>query len=57
MVQNGGEPSVMFCWAFLAIAALGSGPYALDRLLTTSHPQAAAAGTAEPTAAQPISTD
>ncbi|MFD7901435.1 DoxX family protein [Kitasatospora sp. NPDC059747] len=32
-LQNGGEPSVMFCWAFLAIAAIGSGPYALDRLL------------------------
>ncbi|MFI6848303.1 DoxX family protein [Kitasatospora sp. NBC_00085] len=33
-LQNGGEPSVMFCWAFLAIAALGSGPFALDRLFT-----------------------
>ncbi|MER8105190.1 DoxX family protein [Kitasatospora sp. NPDC094016] len=44
-LQNGGEPSVMFCWAFLAIAVLGSGPYALDRLL-------ARRSTAEP-AAQP----
>ncbi|MET8624381.1 DoxX family protein [Kitasatospora sp. NPDC004669] len=51
-LQNGGEPSVMFCWAFLSIAALGSGPYALDRLLTTRRP---AARTAEP-AAQPTST-
>ncbi|MFJ3220533.1 DoxX family protein [Kitasatospora sp. NPDC086801] len=42
-LQNGGEPSVMFCWAFLAIAVLGSGPYALDRLLTrrtTAEPAA-----------------
>lgn len=32
-LQNGGEASVLFCWAFLAIAALGSGPFAVDRLL------------------------
>ncbi|MFJ3791659.1 DoxX family protein [Kitasatospora sp. NPDC090091] len=32
-LQNNGEPSAMFCWAFLAIAAIGGGPYALDRLL------------------------
>lgn len=35
-LQNGGEPSVMFCWAFLTIAVLGSGPYSLDRLLAHS---------------------
>ncbi|MFF2075850.1 DoxX family protein [Kitasatospora sp. NPDC058162] len=39
-LQNGGEPSVLFCWAFLAIAALGPGPYSLDRLLTSRHPAA-----------------
>ncbi|MBP0453201.1 MULTISPECIES: DoxX family protein [unclassified Kitasatospora] len=33
-LQNGGEASVMFCWAFLAIAVLGSGPFAVDRLFT-----------------------
>ncbi|MER7585288.1 DoxX family protein [Kitasatospora sp. NPDC097691] len=49
-LQNGGEASVMFCWAFLTIAVLGSGPYALDRLLT----RRAVAGPAEP-AAQPTS--
>lgn len=32
-IQNGGEPSVMFCWAFLAIAVVGPGAFALDRLL------------------------
>ncbi|MER6303880.1 DoxX family protein [Kitasatospora sp. NPDC001539] len=50
-LQNGGEPSVLFCWAFLAIAVLGSGPYALDRLLTARTPRARAA---EPVA-QPTS--
>ncbi|RKE19391.1 DoxX family protein [Streptomyces sp. TLI_171] len=29
-LQNGGEPAVLFCWAFLLIAALGPGSYALD---------------------------
>ncbi|MEV7025629.1 DoxX family protein [Kitasatospora sp. NPDC093558] len=49
-LQNGGEPSVMFCWAFLAIAVIGSGPYALDRLLP-GHAQDAAHRTDE--AAEP----
>ncbi|MGW4894956.1 DoxX family protein [Kitasatospora sp. NPDC004240] len=35
-IQNGGEASAMFAWAFLAIAALGPGPFALDQLLPTS---------------------
>ncbi|MFD8706040.1 DoxX family protein [Kitasatospora sp. NPDC059648] len=52
-LQNGGEPSVMFCWAFLAIAVLGSGPYSLDRLLSTRQPRAAAVDPVEATAAQP----
>ncbi|MEV4559399.1 DoxX family protein [Kitasatospora sp. NPDC049285] len=30
-LQNGGEPSVLFCWAFLLIAALGPGSFALDK--------------------------
>ncbi|WP_030260475.1 MULTISPECIES: DoxX family protein [Streptomyces] len=46
-LQNGGEASVMFCWAFLAIAVLGSGPYAVDRLLSR---EPAAAEAAEPAA-------
>lgn len=32
-IQNGGEPAAMFCWTFLLIAAIGSGPIALDALL------------------------
>ncbi|MCO1655664.1 DoxX family protein [Pseudonocardia humida] len=31
-LQNGGEPAALFAWAFLAIAAVGSGRYALDAL-------------------------
>lgn len=32
-IQNGGEPAVMFCWAFLLVAAVGAGPFALDTLV------------------------
>jgi len=31
-IVNGGEPAVMFCWAFLLIAVLGAGPWAVDAL-------------------------
>ncbi|WP_405013027.1 DoxX family protein [Kitasatospora sp. NBC_01539] len=43
-IQNGGEPSVLFCWVFLAIAAVGPGGLALDGLLarrTAAVPAAA----------------
>jgi putative oxidoreductase len=33
-IENGGEPAVMFCWAFLAIAVVGPGAIALDGVLT-----------------------
>ncbi|PGH47787.1 DoxX family protein [Streptomyces sp. Ru87] len=33
-IENGGEPSAMFCWAFLLIAVLGPGRWAVDSLLT-----------------------
>ncbi|NYH55831.1 putative oxidoreductase [Nocardiopsis arvandica] len=32
-LNNGGELSAMYCWAFLLIAALGPGTWALDTLL------------------------
>ncbi|MFI2607518.1 DoxX family protein [Kitasatospora sp. NPDC018619] len=50
-LQNGGEASVMFCWAFLAIAVLGSGPYAVDRLLGRRPAAEAAEPAARPTSA------
>lgn len=48
-LKNGGEPSVLFCWAFLLIAAFGPGRYALGRALTTS----ATRTTTAPAAASP----
>ena len=40
-LENGGEASVMFCWAFLLLAFTGSGAFGLDRLLArrTSEPE------------------
>jgi putative oxidoreductase len=32
-IENGGEPAALFSWIFLLIAALGSGPIALDVLV------------------------
>ncbi|MFJ9697627.1 DoxX family protein [Kitasatospora sp. NPDC101183] len=40
-IQNGGEPSAMYCWAFLAIAFIGSGPFSVDALLTRTRTAAA----------------
>lgn len=31
-LQNGGEASAMFCWAFLLLVFTGSGAFGLDRL-------------------------
>ena len=30
-IQNGGEPAVLYCFAFLYIAARGAGGFAIDR--------------------------
>ena len=32
-IVNRGEPAVVYCFVFLYIASMGSGPYSLDRLL------------------------
>ncbi|MEU7410945.1 DoxX family protein [Streptomyces sp. NPDC042638] len=32
-IQNGGELSVLFCWAFLLLVFTGSGAFGLDRLV------------------------
>ncbi|MFC9454535.1 DoxX family protein [Streptomyces sp. NPDC056637] len=56
-LQNGGEPSAMFCWAMLLLVFTGSGALGLDRLFTargesTERPAASAsAGEREPAAA------
>ncbi|MFB7085811.1 DoxX family protein [Streptomyces sp. NPDC056296] len=43
-MENGGEASAMFCWAFLLLAFTGSGAFGLDRLFTrrTSEQEKAA---------------
>lgn len=35
-IENGGEAAVMFCWAFLLIAAMGPGRWALDQVVRRS---------------------
>jgi putative oxidoreductase len=30
--ENGGDAPVLFCWAFLAIAVVGAGPWSVDAL-------------------------
>jgi putative oxidoreductase len=39
-VQNGGEKAALFCFAFLLIAFLGSGTWALERLRESKQPEA-----------------
>lgn len=31
-MQNGGDAPALFCWAFLAIAVVGAGPWSVDAL-------------------------
>ncbi|MER7202086.1 DoxX family protein [Streptomyces sp. CB01635] len=50
-LQNGGEPSAMFCWAMLLLVFTGSGALGLDRLFTArgeSKAQTPAASASEP---------
>jgi putative oxidoreductase len=50
-IQNGGEASAMFCWAFLLIVFTGPGSWALDRLFSTEQrSRQAAAAHSEPSA-------
>jgi putative oxidoreductase len=39
-ITNGGEASVLFCWAFLLIAFTGPGRFALGSALSSSRPTA-----------------
>ncbi|MDG9706201.1 DoxX family protein [Streptomyces sp. DH37] len=36
-IQNGGEAAAMFCWAFLLIAALGPGAWAMGSLFARTE--------------------
>jgi putative oxidoreductase len=37
-MQNGGDTAALFCWAFLAIAVVGSGPWSVDALRRRPSP-------------------
>ncbi|MFB6553094.1 DoxX family protein [Streptomyces sp. NPDC056405] len=52
-MENGGEASAMFCWAFLLLAFTGSGAFGLDRLFArrTSEQEKAAVERQTPVAA------
>ncbi|MFF4605214.1 DoxX family protein [Streptomyces sp. NPDC001339] len=51
-IQNGGEASAMFCWAFLLFVFTGPGAWALDRVFFGGREQQpAVAAHREPTAA------
>jgi len=39
-IQNAGEPAVLFCFAFLYVAARGAGPWSLDAALATRRQSA-----------------
>ncbi|MGW0605295.1 DoxX family protein [Streptomyces sp. NPDC002640] len=47
-IVNGGEASVMFCWAFLLIAFIGPGAFALDTALRREPARRAADQDARP---------
>ncbi|MGC4877109.1 DoxX family protein [Micromonospora sp. DT43] len=47
-LHNGGELSALFCWSFLLVAALGSGPWALDALFARRRADAPQASVADP---------
>jgi putative oxidoreductase len=36
-IMNRGEPPVLFCFIFLAFAAIGGGPYSIDALIRSSR--------------------
>ncbi|MGW7276718.1 DoxX family protein [Streptomyces sp. NPDC054844] len=44
-MENGGEASAMFCWAFLLLAFTGSGAFGLDRLFARRTPEQEKAAT------------
>ena len=44
-VQNGGEKAALFCFAFLLIAFLGNGAWALEQKTATTQRQPAAVAT------------
>ncbi|MGW2695937.1 DoxX family protein [Streptomyces sp. NPDC001296] len=50
-IQNGGELSALFCWAFLLLVFTGSGAFGLDRLVTSRTVTAGEERTSQPVTA------
>ncbi|MER0245348.1 DoxX family protein [Streptomyces sp. HSW2009] len=48
-IENGGEASAMFCWAFLIIIFTGPGAWALDRFIGAGRTQSASEPHRQPT--------
>ncbi|MBB5933211.1 DoxX family protein [Streptomyces zagrosensis] len=48
-LENGGEASAMFCWAFLLIVFTGPGPWALDRVIGSEREQLSTEPRRQPT--------
>jgi len=51
-MENGGEASAMFCWAFLLLVFTGSGAFGLDRFVTQRTATARPAADQQPVADQ-----
>ncbi|MER7700310.1 DoxX family protein [Streptomyces sp. NPDC096095] len=47
-IENGGEPSAMFCWAFLLLVFTGPGAVALDRFFGSRNTAATSEGAPRP---------
>ncbi len=45
-ILNGGDPAILYCFAFLYIAAAGPGPWSLDALFRRRGPGVAGVGAA-----------
>ncbi|MFF3906921.1 DoxX family protein [Streptomyces sp. NPDC001848] len=50
-IENSGEPSVLYAWIFLLLAAFGPGPWALERLLSTGRQEPQSVAVADQAAA------
>ncbi|WP_330280422.1 MULTISPECIES: DoxX family protein [unclassified Streptomyces] len=50
-IENNGEPSALYAWIFLMFAAFGPGPWALERLRSTTRKEPRRAAVADRAAA------
>ncbi|HET9517926.1 MAG TPA: DoxX family protein [Actinoplanes sp.] len=50
-IENGGVAAALYAWAFLAIAALGAGPWSIDALIAARSTKTEQSPATEPAAA------